>query len=69
MWVGRQAFMRRSDADGFAPFAFPPVALVAGFLAARATAAAVLLAWGARSQPGAQPLVPSPGTRGYDACT
>lgn len=42
VWVGRQRFMRHPDADLYTPFVFPPVATLAGFIAAWAVARVVL---------------------------
>lgn len=51
--------MGRAEADTYSPFAFPPLALVLGGLAARAAAGLVLARWCNRSKHAASLLPPS----------
>ena len=59
MWVVRERIMGRAGADTYTAFAFPPLAVGASALAARAAAALVLGAWKRRPKvERAAPLLP-----------
>ena len=59
VWAVRGSVMGRAEADTYSPFAFPPLALVLGGLAARAAAGLVLARWCNRSKHAASLLPPS----------